>query len=97
MGTGLEMPRKAARRNVARIAACREVSRIAARGEVARIAGCREVSRIAARGEVARIAGCRDLIRRLDQQGAARHRPPEPHNHAHKMRREPQSFRQKRK
>ncbi len=80
MGTGLEMPRKAARRNVARIAACREVSRIAARGEVAGI------------------AGCRGLIRRPDQQGAARRRqPPEPHNHAHKRKRELQPFRQIRK
>ncbi len=76
MGTGLEMPRKAARRNVARIEACR-------------------VSRIAARAEVAGTAGCRDLIRRPDQQGAeARRQPPEPHNHGHKMKREPQPFRQ---
>ena len=49
----------------------------------------REVSRIAARGEVARIAGYRDLIRSRDQQGAARRRQsPEPHNLAHKMKRE---------
>jgi hypothetical protein len=58
----------------------------------------REVSRIAARVEVARIAGYRDLIRSPDQQGAARRRqPPEPHNLAHKMRRESQPFRQLRK
>jgi hypothetical protein len=76
-----------------------EMPRMAAASrEVARIGACREVARIAARGEVARIAGCRDLIRRLDQRGAARRRqPPEPHNHAHKMRREPQPFRQIRK
>ncbi len=65
----------AARREVAGIAACREVSRIAA---------CREVSRIAAWGEAPRIAGGRNLIRRLDQRGAVRRKPPEPHNHAHK-------------
>jgi len=55
----------------------------------------REVSRIAARGEVARIAGYRDLIRSRDQQGAARRRQsPEPHNLAHKMKRDSQPFRQ---
>ena len=55
----------------------------------------REVNRIAVRVEVARIAGYRDLIRSRDQQGAARRRqPPEPHNLAHKMRRESQPFRQ---
>jgi hypothetical protein len=57
-----------------------------------------EVSRTAAREEVARIAGYRDLIRSRDRQGAARRRqPPEPHNLAHKMRRESPPFRQIRK
>jgi hypothetical protein len=59
-----------------------------------REAECPEVSRIAVRGEVARIVGCRDLIHSRDQRGAApRRQPPEPHNHAHKMRRESQQFR----
>jgi hypothetical protein len=53
---------------------------------------------MAARREVARIAGCRDLIRSPDQQMAAgRRQPQEPHNLAHKMRRESQPFRQIRK
>jgi hypothetical protein len=60
------------------------------------MAARREVGRTAARAEAARIAGWRDLVR--DQQVAARHRqPPEPHNHARKMRRESQPFRQIRK
>jgi len=54
------------------------------------------VSRTAARGEVARMAGYLDLIRSLGQ-GAARRRPPEPHNLAHKMKRVSQLFRQIRK
>jgi hypothetical protein len=60
---------------------------------------CREVSRIAVWEAVVRIAGCRGLIRSRDQQGAVtrRRQPPEPHNHAHKMRRESQPFRQMRK
>jgi hypothetical protein len=75
-----------------------EMPRMVARREVARIAACREVSRIAARVEAAGIAGCLNLIRSRDQQGAARRRqPPEPHNHAHKMRRESQPFREIRK
>jgi hypothetical protein len=57
-----------------------------------------EVSRTAAREEVVGIAGYRDLIRSRDRQGAAlRRQPPEPHNLAHKMRRESQPFRQIRK
>jgi hypothetical protein len=57
---------------------------MASRPEVARIAACREVDRIPVRGEVAGIAGRRDLIRKRDQQGAARRwQPPEPHNRAH--------------
>jgi hypothetical protein len=54
----------------------------------------REVNCIAARGEVARIAGYRGLTRSWDQEGAAQRRQrPEPHNLAHKMKRESQPFR----
>ena len=67
---------------------CREVPRI----------GRREVAHMGTSREVARIAGCRDLIRSRDHQAAAgRRQPPEPHNLAHKMRRELQAFRQIRK
>ncbi len=84
-----EMPRMGTRVETSRMVARREMPRKAARGEL---------SRIEAREEVAGIAGCRDLIRRPDQQGEARRRQPlEPHNHAHKMRREPQPFQQLRK
>jgi hypothetical protein len=72
-----------------------EVSRRGAGPEMSHRGMRREVSCIAARAEVARIAGYRDLIRSRDHQGAARRRqPPEPHNLAHKMRRESRSFRQ---
>ncbi len=54
MGRGVEMPRMAARREVARIAACREVSRIAAREEAARIAECRDLIRSRDQQEAAR-------------------------------------------
>jgi hypothetical protein len=68
---------------------CREVPRI----------GRREVAYMGTSREVARIVGCRrDLIRSRDHQAAAGNRqPPEPHNLAHKMRRELQAFRQIRK
>lgn len=57
-----------------------------------------EVVRMAARREVVRIAGCPDLIRSRDQQTAAdRTQPQEPHNLAHKTRRESRPFRQRRK
>jgi hypothetical protein len=60
--------------------------------EVLRWSMCPGVGRIAAREEVARN---QDLVRRPDQQGAARRRkPPEPHNLGHKMRGESQLFRQ---
>jgi len=65
-------------------------------GEMPRRGTRPEVSRTAARGEVGRMAGYLDLIRSLDQ-GAARRRPPEPHNLAHKMKRVSQLFRQIRK
>ena len=76
----------------------REAGHIGACREVARIAACREVSRIAVWEAVVRIAGCLGLIRSRDHQRTARRRqPPDPHNHAHKMRRESQLFRQMRK
>jgi hypothetical protein len=85
------------RREVAHIGRW-EVGRRGASREMLRRGRRREVSRIAAREEVARIAGYRDLIRSRDQQGAARRTQlPEPHNLAHKMRRESQPFRQIRK
>jgi hypothetical protein len=59
---------------------------------------CREVSRTAVPGEADRIAGRQDPIRSRDQQVAARRRqPPEPHNHAHKTRRESRPLREMRK
>ena len=70
-----------------------EVGHSGASREMPRRGTRREVSRTAARGEVARMAG---PIRSLDQ-GAARRRPPEPHNLAHKMKRVSQLFRQIRK
>ena len=73
-----------------------EVGHRGASREMPRRGTRREVSRTAARGEVARMAGYLDLIRSLDQ-GAARRRPPEPHNLAHKMKRVSQLFRRIRK
>ena len=73
-----------------------EVGHRGASREMPRRGTRREVSRTAARGEVARMAGYLDLIRSLGQ-GAARRRPREPHNLAHKMKRESQLFRQIRK
>ena len=67
-----------------------EVGHSGASREMPRRGTRREVSCTAARGEVARMAG---PIRSLDQ-GAARRRPPEPHNLAHKMKRVSQLFRQ---
>jgi hypothetical protein len=55
----------------------------------------REVARMGTSREVAHMAASRDLIRSRHQQVVAgRRQPPEPHNLAHKMRREPQTFRQ---
>ncbi len=86
------------RREVGRMGASREMPRMGTRVEMSRMAARREVARIAARAEVAGTAECRDPIRRPDQQRVARRRqPPEPHNHVHKMKREPQPFRQIRK
>jgi hypothetical protein len=73
-----------------------EVGHRGASREMPRRGTRREVSRTAARAEVARMAGYLDLIRSLGQ-GAARRRPPERHNLAHKMKRVSQLFRQIRK
>jgi hypothetical protein len=83
-------------REVPHIGRSAEVGHRGASREVPGRGTRREVSRTAARGEEARIAGYLDLIRSLDQ-GAARRRPPEPHNLAHKMKRVSQLFRQIRK
>jgi hypothetical protein len=57
----------------------------------------REVARRGTSREEAHMAARRDLIRSRHQPAVAgRRRPLEPHNLAHKMRQEPQSFRQRR-
>ena len=62
---------------------------MAARREVARMAARREVVRMGTRREVARMAASWDLIRSRHQQAVAgRRQSPEPHNLAHKMKRE---------
>ena len=71
---------------------------MAAWREVARMGTSREVARMGTSREVARMAASRDLIRSRHQQVVAgRRQPPEPHNLAHKMRRESQPRRQIRK
>jgi hypothetical protein len=66
--------------------------------EAVRMGTSREVVRMGTSREVAHMAATRGLIRSRHQQAVAgRRQPPEPHNLAHKMRRESQPFRQIRK
>src|SRR5262249_44964584 len=85
-------------REVARMATCREAVRMGTRLEVARMGTRLEVARMGTRREAAHMAVSRELIRSRHQRAVAgRIQPLEPHNLAHKMRRESQPFRQTRK
>ena len=66
--------------------------------EMFRMVARREAARMGRSREAARMAAGRDLVRSRRQPAVARRRqPPEPHNLAHKMRRQSRPFRQIRK
>ena len=85
-------------RDAARMGTSREVARMGRRREAVRMGTRREVARMGTRREAAHMAVSPELIRSRRQRAVAgRIQPPEPHNLAHKMRRESQPFRQTRK
>src|SRR5215472_5973477 len=77
---------------------CRDAAHMGTSREVARMGRRREAVRMGTRREAAHMAVSPELIRSRRQRAVAgRIQPPEPHNLAHKMRRESQPFRQTRK
>jgi len=75
---------------------CREVAHMAAHRQVARMGRSLEVARMGMSLEIAHMVVAADLIRsRHHQAVAGRRQRPEPHNLAHKMKRELQRQRRK--